>query len=339
MKNCRPPSSPPLLSALSATLLGIAAALLPGCNDRPPDFYSGYAEADYVRIASPIGGSLSKLYLQRGDQATANAPAFVLEQDSERAAREEASARLQRAQAQLSDLNKGKRPDEIAALQAQLAEGHAALTLANADLARQQQLQAAHFVSPAQLDSARAAVEREQARGNDLRAQIRVAQLGARSDAIAAARQDIKTAEAQLAQADWKLVQKTQRTITAGEVADVLYREGEWVPAGSPVISLLPPQNIKARFFVPQAVLGSLHIGQHATLQCDGCAAPIAASISFIATQAEYTSPLIYSKENRATLVFMIEARPAPAAAIQLHPGQPLEIRLSASGGQPASSK
>lgn len=314
-----------MLSAVGALLL------LAGCADKNSDFYSGYAEADTVRISTPIAGTLLKLHLMRGDHAQQNAPAFILEQESERAAREEAYSRMQRTQALLADLKKGKRPDEVAAVQAQLAQAEAALRLSSTDLARQKQLVNAKFISPARLDEARAAVERDQARANELRAQLRVTRLGSRSDEIDAAEQDFKAAQAQLAQAEWKLAQKTQRVPMAGDVIDILYREGELVPAGSPVISLLPPQNIKARFFVSEPVLGTLHLGQDVALRCDGCGAPIAAKISFIAKTAEYTSPLIYSKENRSTLVFMLEARPSIEDAPRLHPGQPLEIRLAKS--------
>jgi len=111
-------------------------------------------------------------------------------------------------------------------------------------------------------------------------------------------------------------------------VVDTLYNRGEWVQAGAPVISLLPPENIKLRFFIPQQQLGQVKVGQPVQVSCDGCAAPIAANISFISPQAEYTAPLIYSKENRATLVFLVEARPAPADAVKLHPGQPVEVKL-----------
>ncbi|CAN5446471.1 HlyD family efflux transporter periplasmic adaptor subunit [soil metagenome] len=306
----------------------IVMSVLAACSDKRDDFYSGYVEGDTVRISTPITGTLVKLHLQRGDKVQQNAPAFVLEQESERAAREEASSRVLRAQAVLANLKKGKRPDELAAVQAQLAQAEAAWRLSSADLARQKQLVAAKFISPARLDEARAAVERDQAHVNELRAQTRVAQLGSRSDELEAADQDLKAAQAQLVQAEWKVAQKTQRTPASGDVIDVLYREGELVPAGSPVISLLPPQNIKARFFVPEPAIGNLQLGQDATLQCDGCGAPIAAKISFIARAAEYTSPLIYSKENRSTLVFMLEARASETDAQRLHPGQPLEIRL-----------
>jgi HlyD family secretion protein len=306
--------------------------LLPGCAERSGNYFPGYAEAEYVRLSSPIAGTLVKLYVQRGDQVERDAPAFVLEQDSERAAREEAAAREQRAQAQLADLTKGKRPDEVAAVQAQLSQAQAMLELSSANLARRSKLVADKFISPASLDEARASVERDQQRVNELRAELRVAKLGARSDEITAAQQELKTAEAQLAQAEWKLNQKTQRIPVKGDVNDVLYREGEWVQAGSPIVSLLPPQNIKVRFFVPEALVGALRLGQEVVVQCDGCKAPIAARISYLSSAPEYTSPLIYSKENRSTLVFMIEARPSPDNARLLHPGQPVEVSLDTRG-------
>jgi HlyD family secretion protein len=143
----------------------------------------------------------------------------------------------------------------------------------------------------------------------------------------------VEAALAQLQQAEWRLTRKTVAAPVRARVADVLYREGEMVEAGMPVVSLLAPQYVRARFFVPQPALGRLRIGQRVSLRCDGCASDIGAVISFIAPEAEYTAPLIYSQENRATLVFMVEARPDAAGATLLHPGQPLEVRLLAAEG------
>lgn len=307
----------------------IALLALAGCSDKPADYFPGYAEAEYVRLATPIAGTLSRLHVQRGDKVEPNAPAFVLEQDSERAAREEAASRVQRAEALLANLKKGRRPEEVAAVQAQLVQAEAVLKLSNSNYARQKQLVEDKFIAPARLDEARSAVDRDQARVGELRAQVRVANLGARPDEIAAAEQEWKAAKAQLAQAEWRLAQKTQNIPVAGSVADVLYREGEFVQAGSPVVSVLPPQNIKLRFFVPEPQFATLQLGQDVVVQCDGCKDPIAAKVSYLSSAPEYTSPLIYSKENRAALVFMIEARPAPGQAALLHPGQPVEIRLA----------
>jgi len=100
------------------------------------------------------------------------------------------------------------------------------------------------------------------------------------------------------------------------------------VPAGKPVVSLLPPANIKLRFFVPETLVGSLKTGQRVTANCDGCSAPIAATISYIAPNSEFTPPVIFSKESRAKLVFMIEAVPAAADATKLKPGQPVDVTL-----------
>jgi HlyD family secretion protein len=161
----------------------------------------------------------------------------------------------------------------------------------------------------------------------ELNAQLKVTQLAGRADEISAALSEVKAAREQLAQADWRLQQKSQKAPRAALVADTLYTAGEWVQAGMPVVSLLPAENIKLKFFVSEKQLGALKIGQDVNVTCDGCAA-IIAKITYIAPQAEYTSPLIYSKENRATLVFMIEARASPGEALKLHPGQPVEVKL-----------
>ncbi|MGH8833040.1 MAG: HlyD family secretion protein [Polaromonas sp.] len=319
------------MNRISRHALALAAAsLLGACGDKAPEVLPGYAEAEYVRLAAPISGTLTRLHLRQGDTVAAASPAFALEQESERAARQEAGFRVARAQDELSNLRQGKRPDEIAALQAQLAQAQAALALSSAELARGSKLVAQNFASPASLDQARANLARDQGKVSELKAQLRQAVQGSRAAEISAAEQEVRVAQAQLAQAEWKLEQKTQRTPVAGDVVDVLYREGEWVPAGAAVLTLLPPANLKARFFLPQTRLGAVAVGQDVSLLCDGCGAPIPAKVSFIAREAEYTSPLIYSKENRAALVFMVEARPAPQDARRLRPGQPLEVRLAA---------
>jgi HlyD family secretion protein len=102
---------------------------------------------------------------------------------------------------------------------------------------------------------------------------------------------------------------------------------GETLAAGTPVVSILPPENIFIRFFVPEAALASLHRGDAVAFGCDGCPAALEGTISFISPQAEYTPPIIYSEETRAKLVYLIEARPPPDQAARFNPGQPMEVR------------
>ena len=302
---------------------------LAGCNQAPPAGYPGYVEGEFVRVAAPLSGTLLELAVQRGTQVAKDAPLFTLESEQERAARAESEARVRQAQATLANLEKARRPPEIAAARAQLAQAQASLRQSEADLARTQKLVADKFLPPQQRDQALAARDRDRGRVAELSQQLQVANLPARVDEIAAATADVKAASDALAQAQWRLEQKSQTAPAAGLVADTLYRAGEWVAAGAPVVSLLPPANVKLRFYVPETVVGSLRIGDAVTVRCDGCGADIPAKVRFIATQAEFTPPVIYSRENRANLVFLVEAWPdTPNPA--LHPGLPVEVALAA---------
>jgi len=300
--------------------------LVAGCSEPATSAFPGYAEGEYLRLASPLAGTLAKVHLRTGDSPAAGAPAYVLEQASETAARQESQSRLERAEALLADLRKGARSDEVAAIAAELKAFEAAAALSRANLERERKLVADGFLSRARLDQLGAVLAADRARVDQAGARMRTARSSARSDQVAAASKEVDAARAQLAQTQWRLDQKTQAVPVAGLVAEVNFRAGEWVPAGAPIITLLPPANIKARFFIPEARLGQLKVGQGATIACDGCAAPIKARITFISPQAEFTAPLIYSKENRSTLVFMVEATPEPQQAARLHPGQPLTV-------------
>ncbi len=314
MKNLRTLWVPALVLALAA------------CGSKPSGVYQGYAEGEFVRVAAPFAGSLQQLQARRGTQVKAGEPLFTLEQANEAAGRREAEERARNAEAQLADLKKSRRPSEIEAVRAQLAQARASLKLSTVNLTRQEQLAAQNFVSKSVVDEARAAAERDRARVGELEAQLTTAQLAARQDEIRAAESNAAAARAALAQADWRLAQKSVTAPLAGLVNDTNYVVGEWVPAGSPVVSLLPPQNIKIRFFVPETALGALKIGDAVNVTCDGCPAPLAAKVTFISPQAEYTPPVIYSRETRSKLVYLIEARTSVEDAVKLHPGQPVDV-------------
>ena len=303
-----------------------AAGALGACGDRGDGAFQGYAEGEYVRVAAPFAGNLQALNVKRGMQVKADDPLFVLEQENETAARREAEERLRNAEAQLADLRKSKRPSEIDTVRAQHEQARASLKLSTTNLKRQQELATAHFVSQAAVDDARANFERDQARVRELEAQVDTARLAARQDEIRAAEFNARAARAALEQADWKLAQKSVKAPLAGLVNDTNYVLGEWVPAGSPVVSLLPPQNIKVRFFVPEPALGAIKLEQTVNVRCDSCGAPLAARVSYISPQAEFTPPVIYSRETRSKLVYLIEARTSAEDAVKLHPGQPVEV-------------
>jgi HlyD family secretion protein len=131
-----------------------------------------------------------------------------------------------------------------------------------------------------------------------------------------------------LDQTDWSFEQKKQSAPQSGLVHDTLFRQGEWVPAGKPVVVLLPPQNIKVRTFVPETRVGSIHYGDTGRVAVDGVENPFFGKVSYISPRAEYTPPVIYSRETRAKLVFMVELIFDPQAAANLHPGQPVDVEF-----------
>lgn len=313
-------------------LLGLALA---GCGPAPKSSWSGYVEGEYVYIASPVGGTLDRLPVRRGDLVALGAPLFTLDAELERAARDEARARLTGAEAQAQDTTKGRRADEIAVTQAQRAQAAAQAALAQAELTRQGELYATGFISKAKLDDTRASEAQARAHVAELDAALAVARLPARKDERVAAAAQAEAARSALRQSQWREQQTALSAPATGQVADTFFRIGEYVPAGQPVLSLLPDGQVKARFYVAEAELPGIRAGQPVALHCDGCGEPIPARISFIATQPEYTPPVIYSNEQRARLVFRVEARPEPADAARLRPGQPLNVRRLAAPQAP----
>jgi HlyD family secretion protein len=306
----------------------VLACLLSACSGDKPGSYQGYVEGEYVHVASPVGGRLDRLLVQRGQAVAAKAALFELESEQEAAAKRQADEQLKAAQAQLADLKQGRRTPEIGVVQAQLAQALAAQVQADQQLTRDEAQFAAGGIARSQLEDSRANVAIRAARARELSGQIEVSKLPARADQVQAQAAQVEAARAAVSQTTWKLEQKRVASTQAGLVSDTLFREGEWVPAGSPVVRLLPPGNVKVRFFVPEAVVGGLKPGRGVTVHCDGCAADVALAVTFVSNDPEYTPPIIYSNETRAKLVYMVEARASKDDGPRLRPGQPVGVTL-----------
>lgn len=305
---------------LSALLLGTACT-----REEAPD-WQGYLEGEYVYVAAPLGGQLTTLNVARGDQVAAGAPLFTLEHAAESAAQNEASQQLHAVEARLADLRKGSRPSELATLRAQLAQARTAAELSQSELTRQTKLRDAQVNSAEAFDRAQSAHEQNLQQVDTISSRLETAQLGARPDAIAAAEAEVRAARESLDRVSWSVAQKSQVAPAAGLIHDTLYRAGEFVAAGRPVIALLPPENIKVRFFVNETIVATIKVGDAVSVNIDGIDHALTAHISYRSTQAEYTPPVLYNRENRAKLTYMIEAVFSPADARGLHPGQPVDV-------------
>lgn len=304
-----------------------AACALAACTKQEAPL-QGYIEGEYVRVAAPFAGTLVALQAERGGQVEVGGPLFVLESENEDAARREAEQNVRKAEAQAENLRKGPRQTEIATSKAQLLQAETTAAFSEKEWRRQLDLVSRGFVSQSAADSAKTTRDRDHDKVVELRSALATLESGSRPDEIRAAEAETGAARQSLAQADWRLRQRSVASNVAGVVVDTLFVRGEWVPAGAAVVSLLPPANVKARFFVPESKLGGVKVGQGVKLACDACGAPIEAKVTFIAPQAEFTPPVIYSKDNRAKLVFLVEARTSQADAAKLHPGQPVDVSL-----------
>ncbi len=141
------------------------------------------------------------------------------------------------------------------------------------------------------------------------RAQTLLKTLAGTQKTVEDAEAALRTAQARLASAQTRLARRKASSPVTGSVQQIYYRPGELAPAGRPVVSLLPPGNIKIRFFVPETVLPRVALGEGVTIHCDGCKTDVTARVTFISRTSEFTPPVIYSLDERSKLVFLIEAR------------------------------
>lgn len=301
---------------------------LGGCSDAPSSTFQGYVEGEFVYVATSIAGRLDRLSVHRGQPITEATPLFALEATDELAGQRQAQHLLASTMFTWDNLKTGKRAPELDVIKAQIIQAIANEKKSAIQLARDEEQFAAGGIAKAQLDDSRYLHDADLAKVNEMTSQLASSKLPARADEIRSQAAQMAAARAALAQANWKLSQKSIVATRRGLVFDTLYREGEWVAAGNPVVQMLPPENIKVRFFVPEPLLGKLSINQAITLHIDGVKSPLKAHITYISTQAEYTPPVIYSNETRAKLTFMIEAHPAVENAPLLHPGQPVRVTL-----------
>src|SRR4249919_2119518 len=307
---------------------GVVALLLTTFPANRETIFPGYMEADLVLVGSEQGGRVETLSVQEGDSVDKATPIFTLESTEQEAEVAAARARVTEAEARLADAKQQmQRPGEIEVLNAALAQAKAMLQMSTLTLDRNQKLFDKHWIAQAQLDDAVAQHDRNQAAVAEAERRIEAAKLPNRSDLIDAAAASVETARHSLEQAEKGLAKRKVFTPAAGTVEEVYFRPGEVVKEGQAVIALLPPGNLKVRFFVAEPVRASLHTGQIVKVTCDGCQGELTATISFIAREAEFTPPVIFSQEQRKKLVFLVEARPSANAA-RLTAGQPVTVSL-----------
>lgn len=279
---------------LALTGLLLTMLWLAGCSRHPSHLAQGYMEGRYTYMATSVSGRLEKLLVQRGTKVKAGQILFVLQSRPEMDAYVAALAN-----------------EEQALLEKDVIKPN--LEYARLTYNRYKTLVPKNAIQQSELDSATANYA-------SLQSQLSKANAG------------YVSAKANAAQAEWNKDQKVVVAPVDAMVFDTYYRLGEYTQAGSAIMSLLAPADIKAIFYVPEKYLGSIQLGDVVHVRCDGCDKDVKGQVSFISPTVEYTPPVIYSNETNQKLIYRIEAAFDPAVAVKLHPGQPVSVTYYSHG-------
>lgn len=307
--------------------LPFAASFFAACAG-PAPLAVGYVEGDFVLVAPVEGARIETLGARQGEHVTAGQILATLQAEDAVHAVAEAKAALAQAEAQAADLKEGRRPEEIAVLEAALRSAEAQRSEARRVLERTRDLARRGIAAAADLERAETAVETADAATGQARANLAVARLPARAETIRAAQGQVERARAALAQAEWRLDQRSVAAPAAGRIAELIRHPGDIAGPSAPILSLLPDGAVRLKFYVPEPQFSALAVGAVLAVGCDGCPPGLTARVTYASPDPEFTPPVIYSLETRQKLVHLVEARPE-GEATALKPGQIVDVRVS----------
>jgi HlyD family secretion protein len=299
-------------------------ALIACSQEEPAPVHIGYIEAEWRYISAPQAGWIVESLSEPGDRVEPGQLLFRLDDTAEAAANTEAEARIRQAEANVKNAQTGARAPEISALQAQVRVAEARLEEAAAERSRTVKLAEKGYASQAAVDQVEASWKSAEAAVKAAEEQVASARLAARPaerDAVGAV---VESAQALRKTAAYRLSQRRVVSEITGRVEDVFQRTGEYVVPGKPVLSVLPDDGLKVRFFVPETELSRIRLGANVQVHVDGKAAPVTGRVSYISSDAEFTPPVIYSRDARDKLVFVVEAKVPTDEG--LHAGLPVEV-------------
>jgi HlyD family secretion protein len=298
--------------ALAALVLAGVVFLAPQL--KPTHLLSGYIEGEPLYLAAPVAGQLTAVDVVRGQRVAAGQALFVVDTRSLAASAQQAASQVRAATGTVSQAQAS-----VSQLQAQVASARASAAEADREAARARLTFAAGTISKQDMQKAETAAETAHAALAAAERQARGAQAQ-----VASATGQLGQAKGAQSDAAARLSQASPTAPAPARVDDVFFQPGEWAAANQPVLSLLPDDRVRLRFFVPEREIARYRIGQSVHFQCDGCAHGLTARINYVSPQPEFTPPVIYSLQSRDRLVFLVEALPADPRG--LTPGQPADV-------------
>lgn len=311
-------------------LLIINSLALCSCKPEKTNTYQGYVEGRFTYVSSQVNGTLAEIKVHRGNPVKKGQLLFKLNPNPELYNEKEATAALTSAKASLKNLLTGKRKPALDAIAAQEKQTIAKIKYAKKTLQRYERLMKQGFLSKSQYDEALSNLHDLEQQLEQFRSNLSEAKLSARNQEIQAAKAKVKQEQALLETAQWQLSEKSISSPASGIIFNTFYRIGNNVEAFQPVLSMLTPHNVFVIFFVPEKTLAHIKLGEPVQISSSDHSEQLTAKISFISPQAEYTPPVIYSRQRMDKLVYRVEAKPSLTQALLFHPGQPVTVQLNA---------
>lgn len=317
-------------SVLSIGVSITCIALLASCGSSDPDGarLPGYLECDWIVVSSPRSGELTTRPVRKGNLVNKGDLLAQLDGVIEKAQLAEISARVEAARHRLADAQQGERPENLAVIEAQVAEATAAFSYAKAEYERTRKLFNEAAISERELNRASSEHARSQEALRTLENRLAAARIGQRPGTIESLSAEIEALLQTQSALEWHLKQTTVICPEDGWIQDTYAEPGEWIGTGKPMFMIRPKGRLYARFYVPDHLLQQFETGTAIRLHVSGEQKPIEAEVRYRSTQPEHTPPVLYSRTSQDSLVFMVEALLAPNDADRLHPGTPVEVEI-----------
>jgi HlyD family secretion protein len=312
------------MAEIWTSLLGLVALVIPGFGGPSQPVYTGYVEADYVYVAPAAAGIIASIPVKETQAVKKGDVLFTLSSEQQQALLRAAEAQIAAAKATAENLATGGRTAEIDVVKAILNKAEADLALAQINADRTAKLFHQGFAPQSKVDQDNATLASAKAQVAQLKAQLAVAELPARNAQQVAAEASLAAAQAQAEKAKADLADRTLHAPADGRIERLYYSLGETAGAGAPVVSLLPAEALKVKFYIDEPHRTAFKLGQVVGVACDGCEAGLRATLSYLASDPQTTPPIIYSRDERSRLVFLAEARLDAAGGPQ--PGQPVTV-------------
>lgn len=310
-------------------LILIVVLALTVCACKNPDnenVFTGYVEAEFVTVSAPASGWIEQQNVDYGQAVSPGSVLVQFDQALQQYQLDQSIANVASVSAQLEDAQHGARDEELAVLKSQLQEQQFNIDEAKLELERTAALRKRELATQADYDKAMLNLKALEAAAQVTSHQIEVQMLAGRPDYLESLRQQVKAAKSAEQQALWALNERQIQSRNHGVIKEIYARTGEYVTQGQPILLLQLQDTAKVRFYVSQQQLDTLSLGTNVSVHQDGLDRALKATVTYIASRAEFTPPVLYSEQSRQSLVFLVEARFEESAA--LHPGQPVDVTL-----------